>query len=327
MQPVHFIFRSKQLQRFSIEKVFQVVVEELKKKHAVSKHYLPHFGANPSTLVKNGVFFKKIKGICHITGDAHYLAIFSGKRTLLTIHDVNSAAQGNLVKRLYVRLLWFWLPALRVKKISVISAFTKEELSKIIPFAKNKIEVVPNPVDPGFHYHEKEQQKRKRILCIGTKPNKNLERSIIALAHLDCEVHITGELTPDQKSELEKHKINYTNSKNLSDEAMKQAYIDCDIVCFPSTYEGFGMPIIEAQAIGRPVLTSNIGAMQEVAKNSACLVDPQDVKSIRAGLVHLLEDNKYRKELVQKGLENVKQYQVDKIAARYWEIYKEIDRN
>lgn len=328
MQKVHFIFRSQELKRFSIEKVFQVVIENLRKKHFVTQQHLPYLGASPFTIVKNVLFFKKIKGICHITGDAHYLAIFNGKNSLLTIHDVGSAAQGNILKRLYIRLFWFWLPAFFVNKISVISEFTKVELSKIIPFAKDKIEVVPNPVDSSFSYQEKLMPgAHPQVLCIGTKPNKNLERSIVALGQLNCNVHIVGQLSAAQNDLLSKHKIQFINSESLTDEAMKQAYINCDILCFPSIYEGFGMPIIEAQAIGRPVLTSDLGAMKEVAGNTACLVNPLDVDSIRLGLIRLIENQSYRKDLIKKGLENVKHYQVEKIADRYWKIYTEIDES
>ena len=83
----------------------------------------------------------------------------------------------------------------------------------------------------------------------------------------------------------------YVNYTNLSQEAIIQQYIDCDMLSFVSTYEGFGMPIIEAQAIGRPVITSNIGAMKEVALDTACLVDPYDVESIKNGIQKLIREN------------------------------------
>jgi glycosyltransferase involved in cell wall biosynthesis len=95
-------------------------------------------------------------------------------------------------------------------------------------------------------------------------------------------------------------------------------------VVFASTYEGFGMPIVEANATGRPVVTSNIGPMPEVAGSAACLVDPFDCSSIREGIVRVIGDADYRSHLVAGGFENVKRFQADVIAAQYAAVYREV---
>ena len=96
------------------------------------------------------------------------------------------------------------------------------------------------------------------------------------------------------------------------------------MLVFVSTYEGFGLPILEAEATGRPVLTSNIMAMPEVAGDGACLVDPYNITAIRKGTLKVINDSSYRKELVQHGFENVKRFRPEKIAAQYVELYKQI---
>ena len=84
------------------------------------------------------------------------------------------------------------------------------------------------------------------------------------------------------------------------------------------------MPIIEAQATGRPVLTSNLGAMKEVAGDAACLVDPFDTDAIRAGLERIMADDSYRAQLIAAGFENVKRFTQERIAAQYAELYHDM---
>jgi glycosyltransferase involved in cell wall biosynthesis len=84
------------------------------------------------------------------------------------------------------------------------------------------------------------------------------------------------------------------------------------------------MPIIEAQLVGKPVITSNIDPMPWVAGEGACLVDPLDVSSIKKGLVKVLEDQGYRDSLVKAGLENVQRFDPHKIARMYEDVYKEV---
>ena len=84
------------------------------------------------------------------------------------------------------------------------------------------------------------------------------------------------------------------------------------------------MPIVEAQQAGRPVLTSDLSPMKEVAGGAACLVDPSSVPSIRAGLVRLLQDEAYRHALVNKGFQNVQQYHPGAVAERYLALYQRL---
>jgi glycosyltransferase involved in cell wall biosynthesis len=96
------------------------------------------------------------------------------------------------------------------------------------------------------------------------------------------------------------------------------------MLVFASIYEGFGLPIVEAQATGRPVVTSTTCSMPEVAGSAACLVNPFDVASIREGIVKVIDDQAYRDELVRLGFENVKRFRADYISAQYGKIYKDL---
>ena len=100
------------------------------------------------------------------------------------------------------------------------------------------------------------------------------------------------------------------------------AYKRCDMLCFPSFYEGFGLPIIEAQAIGRPVITSNFGAMKEVAGDGALLVCPDNIDEIQQAIEQIIIDEELRKKLVEKGLNNVERYKAENVVERYVEVYR-----
>jgi len=111
----------------------------------------------------------------------------------------------------------------------------------------------------------------------------------------------------------------------LTDEELVAAYQRCDMVVFASLYEGFGLPILEAQAIGRPVITSNFGAMREAAGDGALFVDPYSVDEIRAAILRIKNEPALREELVCKGRENVERFRAPVVAARYAELYRQID--
>ena len=324
---VHFISRRRLPQYNSIEELFNTIQSEVSKTILTSNQELRYSGASLMTMLKN---FKSVQNdkntIIHITGDVHYMAIQIGHKTVLTIHDIGSALKGSFFNRFYIKLFWFWLPALFVKRITVISEFTKLELIKTIPFAKKKIRVVYNPINSLFTKNDYVfNDKMPTLLCMGTKVNKNLKLIFESVKDLDCQLHIVGKLSKIQLIQLKDYNIKYKNSYNLTIEEIIEIYQNCDILCFPSTYEGFGMPIIEAQAIGRPVITSNYGAMQEIAQNSACLVNPNESHSIKNGIERIISNPQYRESLVEKGFENIKRFQLDKIVKQYINIYKELE--
>ena len=119
-------------------------------------------------------------------------------------------------------------------------------------------------------------------------------------------------------------KINFSNEYNLSFDEIINEYKKCDIVNFPSVFEGFGMPIVEGQAIGRPVVTSNIEPMSSIAGGAACLVDPFSTESIHQGIIKVVLDDLYRGKLIKNGLQNCKKYSNDTISKEYIDIYNKI---
>lgn len=324
---VVLIYRANSCDRFSIEKVFNSLWLHLDDRILIDRYTLPLSGASPIVLIRNLMAVRKFSGLRHVTGDVYYVGIFGGRRTILTIHDVGSLTSTSLFKRLYVRIFWLWLPCLLSKYVTVISEFSKQELIKLAPFVSKKVKVIPNPVNPNYNYKPKESiSTTPIILCVGTKSNKNLERVIESVKGINCLLHIIGRLSPEQKAFLMEYNVEYINNYSITEDEIFNAYTNCDLVCFVSTYEGFGMPIIEAQSIGRPVITSNLGAMKEVAESSACMVNPFSTISIRAGINKVINDDAYRQKLVEQGQINVQRFSVAHVANEYMELYRKLYR-
>ena len=185
--------------------------------------------------------------------------------------------------------------------------------------------MIYNPITIDLDYSPKPLlSKKPRVLHLGTKKNKNLPRLLKAIEGLDIELVIIGNLSKDLQFQIKKSKSLIVVKKSLSDDELVKEYEACDILSFISTYEGFGLPIIEAQSIGRVVLTSNVASMPEVAGEGAYFVDPYSVEDIRKGIEELIKNDSLRKELVEKGRENVKRFEPKKIAAQYQELYDQV---
>ena len=105
---------------------------------------------------------------------------------------------------------------------------------------------------------------------------------------------------------------------------MIELYGQCDIVTFVSLYEGFGMPVLEGQVIGRPVVTSNISPMTEVGGAGACYVDPTDIDDIRRGILRVWQDETYRNKLLRAGRANAQLYSIERVTARYVALYESL---
>jgi glycosyltransferase involved in cell wall biosynthesis len=267
--------------------------------------------------------------INHITGDVHFLAMALPRGgTILTIHDCALLKILKGPSRELFRQFWFSMPSKASRIVTTISSTMSTEIALIAGVDLGKIRVVPNCVRGEFAPDPKPFSRREPvILQVGTGWNKNLEGVGRALRGLDCRLVIVGEPTPNQREFLEIQGIRYTALGRVSDEKVLEAYRNCDMVVFASLYEGFGLPIIEAQAMGRPVITSNFGAMAEAAGQGAFLVNPSDPASIRAAVLRIIADPDVRADLIGKGFENVFNYRPDTVARAYAAIYDEAEES
>ncbi len=269
----------------------------------------------------------RIRGeLHHVTGDVHYVALaLPAGRTILTIHDCVSLNRLKGLRRDVLKLFWYSLPIRRCALVTTISSFSKDELLKNVDANPDKIRVVHDPLPSGFEPCSAKFDTRKPVLLhVGTKENKNLERVARALEGITCRLEVVGRVDERQRAILAECRIDWSESYGLTDQELLATYRQCDMVVFASTYEGFGMPILEAQATGRPLVTSNICSMPEVAGEGACLVDPFSVASIREGVLRVCADSAYREDLVAAGLENVRRFRPERIAADYLALYEEV---
>lgn len=260
----------------------------------------------------------------HVTGDVHFLTyLLERRRTVLTILDCVTLERLRGFKRWLFGLFWYWLPEKRCAAIVVISEAMRQQVLRYLRCDPDKVRMIYCNVSEEFKPVSKPfDGRRPRILHIGTSANKNLERHAAALEGLNCELIIVGKLSESQIHALKQHHVSFENCVNLSRAALVEQYHRCDMVLFASTYEGFGLPIVEANAVGRAVVTGNIWSMPEVAGDAACLVDPFDVTGIRAGICRVIEDAAYREHLVDRGFENVKRFHIETIAAQYAALYR-----
>jgi len=321
-------FRKPYPDSYSIEGIFNTILNFLPENIKTFKTTMPFYSKGILKRVYNIIWsiFQQ-QQINHITGDTHYVSLLLVKRkTIVTIHDLEMLFRYKGLTRWLIWLLWFYLPSKRIRYFTVISEFTKEELLRLVPsISPSKVKVIHDcyvselKYDPvPFH------TECPVILQIGTKHNKNVPNLIKALHGIHCKLVILGTLDDSLNHILQASGINYENYHNLSYPDVENLYRSCDFLVFVSTYEGFGLPILEAQSVGRPVVTSNAASMPEVAGEAAVLVDPHDIQSIRNGIQKVIKDENLRKDLIQKGLKNVKRFTPERIASEYAKLYLEI---
>lgn len=324
---VNYIFRNSRV-GYSIQTVFQTVIDAVQGHVAVRETFLPSPFASAFSILKNGIFAWRHQdraGLNHITGDVHYLLYFlHRKNTIVTVHDIMYYYSLKGLKK----KVWKWLYIDSLKRaacITFISEFARQQVFSEINLSKQRVYVIPNPVDQGFVYTPKVfNDQHPRILHIGTVERKNLLRTIEALKGIYCHLRIIGKLNKGILQLLDDFHIEYSNAVNLTHAEIIEEYRKADIVNFPSTFEGFGMPIIEGQATGRVVVTSNISPMKEVAGEGAYFVNPYSVESIREAYITILGNPSLRDKLLRKGQENIKKYQAGIIANQYLNVYEKI---
>ncbi|MBX2906804.1 MAG: glycosyltransferase family 4 protein [Taibaiella sp.] len=325
MLTVTHFYREPRATGVSMEGIFRTVKADLAGKVEIREFYCD---GKLSRLANTRKAATAASEVNHITGDVNFLAVgLRGRKVLLTVHDLGfyeNPVHNKLKKTIY-RLFWYVLPLRYTHLVTVVSEFTKAKLIQHFGFPASRIRVIPNPVKPIFEFVPKVLPSgHPTVLMLGTGKHKNLDNLILAAKDTDMHLDIVGWPAPDELAKLKEFGISHSIYNKLSDEEVLERYIACDLLFIASHYEGFGMPIIEAQAVGRPVVTSNIGAMREVGEGSALLVDPNSPDEIREAILSIAKDTNIYDDLVAKGRQNAARYAHERISAQYLEVYREL---
>lgn len=316
-----WLFRKKRdLGNFSIEQSFGEVAnawpDENKPEWLEATHYSEGW-LNRWKIIR---FTRSVKtDILHITGDIHFAALAWPKLlgsfirrpvVVLTIHDIGFIRKHQGWKRWIMKLVWISWPLRCIDRLITVSEATKKAVLQEAPwFPESKITVIPTVVPQHFQKRETVPKNLKPIaLHIGLAGNKNLRRHAEALQELDVQLRIIGEPSPEDCVMLNELGIDYSTQSNLSNAEMQKAYATSDFLLFASTLEGFGMPIIEAQMVGLPVITSNMQPMKDVAGDGALFCNPWDVNSIHNSIEKALKgattNAQSHGQLTERGFKN-----------------------
>ena len=279
----------------------------------------------------------------------HYvLPRLVGCKSVVTIHDcIHLMFPQYLPNRLalgYARAS-IGLAAKRATRVLTVSESSKRDILRYVDTEPGKIDVIYNAYDERFGVEPLEEEVvrvRERfqlhdefVLYAGNvKPHKNVERLIQAF-HLVRQRgldHLKLVIIGDEVSRyaalrraVHKHQLHkYVRFLGyLPEETLAVMYRLAGVFVFPSLYEGFGLPPLEAMASGTPVVTSNVSSLPEVAGDAAILVDPYDPSAIADGIATVLTDERVRRDLRRKGLERAAQFSWEASVRRVRDIYLE----
>ena len=269
-------------------------------------------------------------------------------RSVVTIHDcihlMFPQYLPNRAAYAYARAS-MWAAARRSDRILTVSEASKRDILHFFNVKPEKIVVVYNAIDEHFsatpseeqvaRIRERYQLDHKFVLYVGNiKPHKNLVRLIEAFSQLrrthdDLKLLIIGDeisKLPALRRAVHRNKLHkfVRFLGYLKDDTLTVLYRLASVFVFPSLYEGFGLPPLEAMASGTPVVTSNVSSLPEVTGDAAVLVDPYDVDSISDGMRRILDDPRLAEELRIKGLKRAREFSWERSVEKTQRVYREV---
>ncbi|MDI6689770.1 MAG: glycosyltransferase family 1 protein [Actinomycetota bacterium] len=271
--------------------------------------------------------------------------------SVVTIHDLIPLISPEVMPSRLARIYYRWMnkrATSRAKRVIAVSKSTKQDLVRLLGVSEAKIKVIQEAVDERYKVvrdrellktiRGKYDIKQKFILNVGNpKPHKNWSRLIEAFFKLMLESRRNYQLVlvgPKysehseidhliRRSGLEK-RVTFTGI--IGEEDLLLLYNAAEVFVFPSLYEGFGLPPLEAMACGIPVICSNTSSLSEVVGNAALMIDPYNVSEIAEAIGKVLTDNSLREKLRERGLARVNKFSWKKTAEATLKIYREVGK-
>ncbi len=265
-------------------------------------------------------------------------ALFRKNPFIVTVHDLVRTCfrfdKETITERILLKLDIRGIK--RASHIITVSQNTRNDLIKYLKIPDNRISVIYNGVDHNiFKPYNIKLLDKSYILYVGSeRPRKNLDRMFEAFAKLKGEfpelklvkVGISGRSEKYRRSVMRKLDslritqdivfVDYTSELDLA-----YYYSSAALLCYPSLYEGFGFPPLEAMACGCPVVTSNTSSLPEVVSEAGIMVNPYDTDSLTQAMRQVLTDDKLRDDMIRKGLEQAKRFSWEKTAEQTLEVY------
>ncbi|MDQ7028784.1 MAG: glycosyltransferase family 1 protein [Ardenticatenia bacterium] len=272
----------------------------------------------------------------------HLLFGLDPERTVVTVHDIAPLLfPGKRLGMSQLAWQWAWRGALRAKRLIADSDFTRRLVIKRFRLSPERIVVVPLGVESAFRPLPEEAVERLRrryavpeaplLLYVGnTQPRKNLEGLLRALAilwHQNPRVmllQVGKPPTARQRALVESLGLrDAVHFLGLVPDADLVAFYNlADVFVFPSLYEGFGLPPLEAMACGTPVVASHAASLPEVVGDAGLLVDPRDPEAMAEAIHHVLQDPELAEELRRRGLERARQFTWERTAQETLAVYE-----
>jgi glycosyltransferase involved in cell wall biosynthesis len=267
----------------------------------------------------------------------YFLPPMPGRPSVVTIHDISFERHPEFFSRrslLRDRLL-IRDAARRASRLITVSETSRQDLIELWRVPPERVVAIYNGVDevfrPGPNEPDEGSLDPLRVLAVGTlQPRKNLGRLLEALAIVGrdrrVELRVVG---PDgyQAQEIRERLSDRGDVEvtgYLDRMALAQEYRRAHLLVYPSLYEGFGLPVVEAMASGIPVVTTTGGSLPEIAGDAALIVDPLDVSAIAAAIVRVADDGLLRATLRRLGLARARAFDWRTTARRHVEVYERL---
>ena len=263
---------------------------------------------------------------------------------VVMIHDISYRARPRFTspRNFALQNILGWLTALRASAVTTPSHFSRREVARLYPWLRDRAFVTPNAVKSAFYPRpsaEVEQVKKAfdisapYFLFVGTpQPRKNIARVVEAFLAVTRKVErvqlvIAGKSTPELGKLRRAHQAAFASGRvvatgYVSDDDLACLYSGCIALVFPSLYEGFGIPVLEAMACGAPVITSNTTALPEAAGDAALLVNPEDTMAIAQAIRRMLDEPALRAHLRARGFAHARQLTWARTARATAEAYQ-----
>ncbi len=314
-----------------ILKALSKVIDIIRVKPSSSNRYFTHFWTHFILPFKKGETL-----FC----PANIAPIFvpKNKKVILTIHDVAFLTYPKSFTNFF---RWYYkilvpINIKRADKIITVSSYSKKEIEKFYPFSKGKIEVVYLGYNKEFK--KLGLQKRKEILFVGSlNERKNfigVLKAFINLKRKDYKLIVVGNFSyvftinneTQEILNMAKESDNIEFKMNILNSELVKLYNQSELFIFPSFYEGFGLPVLEAMACGVPVITSHVSSLPEVGGDAVVYVDPSSVDDIKNKMQMVLNDKKLQDEMIKKGLKRAKEFSWEKSAKEHIKVFDEVSR-